>query len=289
MSEIQGKPVFGVCECKEKVQVLSIDQVTDLIQQMAANNWQVPENYIPKTSVNGIIEQHSDQEIKLWVGTQAQYDELEDTRNLFAIISDDQTQATIETLLNQHGQSIENINNNISNIIDGTIIVTEAVNAQNAILNNDGTYSGFKTDANGVLKTEDDIIERKRLIFSGEKALTLNSSNNHYEAVFTGLNLQEGDKIQIVIQQEGASPLNKHVLGDYVGYIANGTNVNFTNVGGYYAFGFNYQLQNTSDGLIITFMQMINSSTSSGYAGFSYTPSSTIYCGKVVKIYKIIE
>ena len=288
MSEIQGKPVFGVCECKEKVQVLSIDQVTDLIQQMAANNWQVPENYIPKTSVNGIIEQHNDQEIKLWVGTQAQYDELEDTRNLFAIISDDPTQATIETLLNQHGQSIENINNNISNIIDGKTIVTEATNAQNAILNNDGTYSGFTKDANGVLKTEDDIIERKRLIFSGEKALTLNSTTSHYEALFTGLDLQEGDKIQIVAEHDA----NKASLNDYFAYIGKENSTNYytyTNVGGYYGFAFQYQLKNTPDGLIITFMQLTTTSTNTGYAGFSYTPSSDYYCGKIVKIYKIIE
>lgn len=120
MSEIQGKPVYGVCACKEKVQVLSVDQVTDLIQQMAANDWQVPEDYLPKTSVNGVIEQNSKDEVKLWVGTQAEYDALtiEEQSKIFAIISDDPTLTTIETTLQQYGSSIENINSNITDIYE---------------------------------------------------------------------------------------------------------------------------------------------------------------------------
>lgn len=120
MSEIQGKPVFGVCACKEKVQVLSVDQVIDLIQQMAANGWQVPEDYLPKTSVNGIVEQNTKDEVKLWVGTQAQYDELsvEEQSRIFAIISDDPELATIEATLKQYGSSIDNINSNITDIYE---------------------------------------------------------------------------------------------------------------------------------------------------------------------------
>lgn len=127
MSEIQGKPVFGVCACKEKVQVLSVDQVVDLIQQMAENNWQVPEDYIPKTSVNGIIEQNTKAELKLWIGTQAEYDAYaEDKSNLFAIITDDPSLKEINNKLTQYGRSIENINTNISNILNGTTAVHTA-------------------------------------------------------------------------------------------------------------------------------------------------------------------
>ena len=122
MSEIQGKPVFGVCACKEKVQVLSVDQVVDLIQQMAENNWQVPEDYIPKTSVNGIIEQNTKAELKLWIGTQAEYNAYaEDKSNLFAIITDDPSLKEIENILNQYGKDISNINGNINKIISGDI------------------------------------------------------------------------------------------------------------------------------------------------------------------------
>ena len=115
MSEIQGKPVYGTCECKEKVQVLSVDQATDLIQQMASNDWQVPADYIPKTSVNGIIEQHNKDEIKFWRGTTAEYDALteEEKATYTPILTDDAKYQQIETILNNHNQSIENINKNI--------------------------------------------------------------------------------------------------------------------------------------------------------------------------------
>lgn len=118
MSEIQGKPVYGVCACKEKVQVLSVDQVADLIQQMAANDWQVPEDYIPQTSINGIIEQNSKDQIRLWVGTQAEYDVLttDEKNSTFAIITDDPTLARIESDLSHYGQSIENINKNVTTL-----------------------------------------------------------------------------------------------------------------------------------------------------------------------------
>lgn len=147
MSEIQGKPVFGVCACKEKVQVLSVDQVIDLIQQMATNNWQVPEDYLPKTSVNGIVEQNSKDEVKLWVGTQAQYNELtvEEQSKIFAIISDDPTLSTIETALNQYGSSIDNINSNITDIYErleklgfkeGTFTATSSSGSSPTFINN---------------------------------------------------------------------------------------------------------------------------------------------------------
>lgn len=147
MSEIQGKPVYGICACKEKVQVLSVDQVTDLIQQMAANDWQVPADYIPKTSVNGIVEQNSKDEVKLWVGTQAEYDLLpvEEQSRIFAIISDDNSLQTIENTLEQHNQSIENVNKNITDIYErlanlgfkeGSITLDSALTSNGTVLKN---------------------------------------------------------------------------------------------------------------------------------------------------------
>lgn len=111
--------VYGLCEANCKHRVLTVDQVTDLIQQMAANDWQVPEDYIPQTSVNGIVEQNSKDEIKLWVGTQAEYNALStDVKNsTFAIITDDPTLRIIEDKLSQYGQSIESLNKTISAIV----------------------------------------------------------------------------------------------------------------------------------------------------------------------------
>lgn len=147
MSEIQGKPVYGICACKEKVQVLSVDQVTDLIQQMAANDWQVPADYMPKTSVNGIVEQNSKDEVKLWVGTQAEYDLLpvEEQSRIFAIISDDNSLQIIENTLEQHNQSIENVNKNITDIYErlvnlgfkeGSITLDSALTSSGTVLKN---------------------------------------------------------------------------------------------------------------------------------------------------------
>lgn len=112
MSEIQGKPVYGTCDCKERRQVLSVEQTTDLIQQMASNEWQVPADYIPKTSVNGIIEQHNGDEVKLWIGTQAEYDALTEEEKAYylPIISDDPTYQEIMNKIKSLNESVENVN-----------------------------------------------------------------------------------------------------------------------------------------------------------------------------------
>lgn len=193
MSEIQGKPVYGICACKEKVQVLSVDQVTDLIQQMAANDWQVPEDYIPKTSVNGIVEQNCKDEIKLWVGTQAEYDNLTATEQagIFAIISDDPTLEEIEAKLKQYGESIENINANITKYFNGIIF---------------GDYI------------------RKKLVWSGSIKATLDSGSQSLKLTET---FNTGDRIEIVYRNYSKGnpeiysaivPDNGYITLDYVDY-----------------------------------------------------------------------
>ena len=194
MSEIQGKPVYGVCACKEKVQVLSVDQVVDLIQQMAANDWQVPADYIPKTSVNGIVEQKSGDEIKLWIGKQAEYDALtdEEKSHKFAIITDDPTLNEITNLLNQYRQSIENINNNITKMIDGDLQVGQAGNAKT--VNN----IEITKDSNGVLKIGDVVIpQRIKINFSvsGNNIYVPNVSTTDTIEICYSLNANE-DQIQ---------------------------------------------------------------------------------------------
>lgn len=157
MSEIQGKPVYGICGCKEKVQVLSVDQAVDLIQQMTANGFQVPSDYIPKTCVNGIVEQNTKREVKLWVGTQAEYDALSDTSNLFAIISDDPTKKEIEDTLKEHGINLDNLNKNVSQILEGVTYVPNATNSTKAASLNDSSSETDKIvltlNNNGTTKT----------------------------------------------------------------------------------------------------------------------------------------
>ena len=148
MSEIQGKPVFGICGCKEKRQVLSIDQAIDLIQQMAANNWQVPDGYIPKTCVNGIIDQNTGKELKVWVGTQVEYDGLtaEQRANMFALVSDDTT--------------IQDLENKVRTLVNGYEEYKASVGSK------------FYRDANNVLKNENSTIPEEKVLWSGSFVAT---------------------------------------------------------------------------------------------------------------------
>lgn len=155
MSEIQGKPVYGICDCKERRQVLSVDQVADLIQQMATNEWQVPDGYIPKTSVNGIIEQNHNKELIIWKGTQSEYDAWDgDKDNTYPIITDDPTLAELKNQLSKHDLSISNAESNITKILDGKLVVPNAKNAVHAVLNSDGSFSDCSIirHENGVLE-----------------------------------------------------------------------------------------------------------------------------------------
>ena len=192
MSEIQGKPVYGICECKEKRQVLSVDQVTDLIQQMAANNWQVPADYIPKTSINGIIEQNAGRELKLWLGTQSQWDAFTgDKNNVFAIITDDPTLATINKILNEHGQSIENINKRINtfseDIKNGTITVGNTTKVQGVDLSAD-TSATFG----------DYVVTKRKLIWTGDLLLGGSTIEESIEEI-----LKDGDVLEVELGQSG--------------------------------------------------------------------------------------
>lgn len=196
MSEIQGKPVYGTCECKEKVQVLSVDQVTDLIQQMASNDWQVPADYIPKTSVNGVIEQHNKNEIKFWRGTTAEYDALtvEEKATYTPILTDDAKYQEIENILNSHGQSIENINSNITKMLSGDLVVGDAKKVNNLEITK---------DENGVLKIGDIVIpQRKNLLFDlGDVPVAYLVRNTSNEIVNNGISLNEKlvsrDKVEV--------------------------------------------------------------------------------------------
>ena len=207
MSEIQGKPVFGICECKEKRQVLSVEQTTDLIQQMASNDWQVPTDYIPKTSVNGIVEQHYGDELKVWVGTQAEYDALtdEEKTNCFALISDDPTYKEIQNLLNKYGREIENTKINVSNIIKGTTPVS--------VKNSDGTMGQLTTDENGVLKFGDVIIPQKKLLYARNGGSRVSSLS------LSSFGIKNGDVLEVEIRDmdstgaEGNPTIYKYVVG----------------------------------------------------------------------------
>lgn len=107
--------VWGYCDANCKHRVLTLDQTVALIQEMAANGFQVPEGFIPKTAVNEIVEQNKGKSLKLFVGTQAEYDAWNgDKENTHPIISDD---PTIKNILDKLGTTT----NIINKMIDGNV------------------------------------------------------------------------------------------------------------------------------------------------------------------------
>lgn len=216
MSEIQGKPVYGVCACKEKRQVLSVDQAVDLIQQMAENNWQVPDGYLPKTTVNGIVEQNTKSELELWVGIQADWDALTtaEQANKFAIITDDATLQEIETRLNNLTATTESHSSLLSQITSGVVVVPEATHAvnadvaeeaKNAVHCSDGTFTNLTYSANdGHLKLGESntFIEHKQLIHYG--AISNKYADSEYSdieiSIPENVTIQDGDVLEIELK-----------------------------------------------------------------------------------------
>ena len=72
---------------------------------------------------------------------------------------------------------------------------TNATNATNAILNNDGTYSGFTQSSNNVLSVGDEIITKKILMWSGNVSPTRSSPLD-----ISSLNFNSGDLVEIKIE-----------------------------------------------------------------------------------------
>lgn len=208
MSEIQGKPVYGVCACKEKRQVLSVDQAVDLIQQMAENNWQVPDGYLPKTTVNGIVEQNTKSELELWVGIQADWDALTtaEQANKFAIITDDATLQEIETRLNNLTATTESHSSLLSQITSGVVVVPEATHAVNADVAEEavGAWKGVRCndgftaltcylDGRLHLQENDTFIEQKRLLHYGEVSTTVNEDGKTVTPIVIDVPSQAGE------------------------------------------------------------------------------------------------
>ncbi|MDD3397878.1 MAG: hypothetical protein PHR96_05015, partial [Clostridia bacterium] len=62
-------------------------------------------------------------------------------------------------------------------IVNGTIVVGEATNATNSILNNDGTYSAFSHDANNILKIDEtSIVSKQNSNLVSQTILAINPS-----------------------------------------------------------------------------------------------------------------
>ena len=81
--------------------------------------------------------------------------------------------------INDINKKTKTIEENINGILDGTKQVKKSlnsVNSDNAIKNNDGTYSGFTKDEKNVLKTENDVIPRNKIIYKPETPIGITNN-----------------------------------------------------------------------------------------------------------------
>ena len=108
--------VYGFCGANCKHRVLTKDQTENLIQEMAANGFEVPDNFKPTTAVNGVKEQNTGATIKFWKGTNAEWNAWTgDKTDVYPIKTDDVTENHLEKTLNE--------------ILNGTAVVSKSINA----------------------------------------------------------------------------------------------------------------------------------------------------------------
>lgn len=160
MSEV--KTYYCYCDDHCKYATFTAEQIVGLLEYVIENN-ALPSDLIVDgtidssaqiSAVNSIIEQNHNKSLKIWVGTQAEYDAYTgDKTNLFAIVSDDNTKEEILTALNQN-------TNNIDKILDGTLPVS--------VKKSDGTMKQITEDANNIMKYDGTTIPRLKTIWSGD-------------------------------------------------------------------------------------------------------------------------
>lgn len=165
--------VYGFCDANCRHKVLTVDQTVALIQEMAANGFQVPEGFIPQTAVNSIIEQNSGKAICLFVGTQAEYDAWTgDKSHCFSIISDDPTLKNILNKLDEHTASIKAVDKRV-----------------------DDLHTDFRDDA--ATTFGDYIIPKKKLIYvSSDYSKTYQTTENLENRLFEiEVGLKQGESV----------------------------------------------------------------------------------------------
>lgn len=100
-----------------------------------------------------------------------------------------------------------------------------ATNATNAIVNADNTYSGFIKDAAGILKTNGELIERKRVLFNSFISIPESTSSSSSVIVPFVEGVSSGDVIEIhfsigmdaynSVRVKAGESINLHNLGSF--------------------------------------------------------------------------
>lgn len=105
---------------------------------------------------------------------------------------------TYDDLIMAQAQNATNVTTNINGKAITDIFEsngTTVKNATNAILNSDGSYSGFTQSANNVLSVGNEIVAKKILMWQGNASPTSESPLD-----ISSLNFQSGDLVEIKIK-----------------------------------------------------------------------------------------
>lgn len=136
--------VYVICNSNCKYESMTKEQIIAAITQA------VNEGTIGNVDTGFVqtIKTVNNRGIKLFVGTQAEYNALSDSEkvnDLFAIITDDVTSADFEIMIEAAYKDLHELEQKLNKILDGTFIVGRATNAQNDVNGNaiDNTYSAF--------------------------------------------------------------------------------------------------------------------------------------------------
>lgn len=193
MSDVANVDIYAYCDANCKHKVLNVGQIVHLFQELYANGGQVPSGFANATAVNEIIDQNTGQALRLFVGTQEQYDNWNgNKKNLFAIISDDKTLQEILARLVA-------LESSVTGIIDGTTRIPKAshsLNADNGVTCSDGTFTNLTYSANnGCLKLGESntFIEHKQLIHYGEVSTTVNEDGKTVTPIVIDVPSQAGE------------------------------------------------------------------------------------------------
>jgi hypothetical protein len=187
MSEVV-KTYYCYCDDHCKYQTFTAEQIVGLLEYVIENN-ALPSDLIVDgnidsstqiSAVNSIVEQNHNKSLKIWVGTQAEYDAYTgDKTNLFAIISDDTTKQEIIDAVNKN-------TNDIAKILDGTSPVS--------VKKNDGTMVQITEDTDKQFRIGEEIIYVKKPIWVGNQ---LCPKSTETTIQLNDITLQQQDTLEV--------------------------------------------------------------------------------------------
>lgn len=175
-SDVSDVEIYGLCDANCKHRVMNIGQTISLIQEMAANDWKVPEGYVPETAVNGIVEQNTGKVLRLFIGTNNEWKNWTGNKKDVLFLPTDDT--TLEELLDKLAEYETKVDNAIaefydavsSEMLSGLLVNAECADGNITVTNRSAMQVTIKYSKNGQEVTE--YVEA-----NGTKTVTVDASS----------------------------------------------------------------------------------------------------------------